>query len=299
MEDGGWRSPGREWGLCVESGHGSQARDPRAGGAGRLGLEPPGAGSQRGQWQVVGFGSAFGSTTVVWLQHPETWKSASRLWGTKNSSSEYGKCWAQGTSAEPRFLSGACQSIRREHGFWARQVIQLDLLVFGPMSPLQICPCRLNTLCKPQVAIKEKLLLIILIMYSFSMIYRDHMYAESQNSGLNWNSLVRLRDAVWPALKKHMCRALGPRDGRDWVTLGESWWVSKDVHMNLTKWEVKAGQEEVLHVPKEDDELGMTGEEPRGGKDKTRRCGRHECQAWELGFYSRGIGNYGRFLCRR
>lgn len=47
-------------------------------------------------------------------------------------------------------------------------------------------------------------------------------------------------------------------------------------------------------------ELGTIGEEPGVGKDEARKItGGHEHQAWELGFYSMGIGNYGRFVCKR
>lgn len=47
-------------------------------------------------------------------------------------------------------------------------------------------------------------------------------------------------------------------------------------------------------------ELGTIGEEPGVGKDEARKITEgHEHQAWKLGFYSMGIGNYERFVCKR
>lgn len=71
MEGGGWRSPDSVQRLHVERGPGSQAR-ALSPDEGEAGIGAPGAGSQRGQWQVVCFGSAFRSTAVVWLQHSKT-----------------------------------------------------------------------------------------------------------------------------------------------------------------------------------------------------------------------------------
>lgn len=43
------------------------------------------------------------------------------------------------------------------------------------------------------------------------------------------------------------------------------------MHTNLTEREVKAGREEALHVPKEDEEVDVSGEEPGVGKYETRK----------------------------